>query len=95
MGRDPAEIHKSAQGVLIFTDTEAETADLRERLGHRSGLVGTAAQLREVVSDYAAAGIDELLVPDFAVSPEGRNDLLDRFRTEIVDGEDSTSGRDG
>ena len=54
-------------------------------MGHRSGLVGTPAQLRQVVADYTAVGVDELLVPDFAVSAEDRNDYLDRFRAEVVD----------
>ena len=85
VGRDPAEIQKSAVGVLIFTETEEKAAKLQENLGHRSGLVGTPAQLRQVVADYAAVGVDELLVPDFAVSAEDRNDYLDRFRAEVVD----------
>jgi len=37
------------------------------------------------VADYAAVGVGELLVPDFAVSAEDRNDYLDRFRAEVVD----------
>ena len=84
IGRDPAEIQKSAVGVLIFTETEQEAAELQEKMGHRSGLVGTPAQLRQVVAEYAAVGVDELLVPDFAVSTEKRNDYLDRFRAEVV-----------
>jgi alkanesulfonate monooxygenase SsuD/methylene tetrahydromethanopterin reductase-like flavin-dependent oxidoreductase (luciferase family) len=85
VGRDPAEIQKSAVGVLIFAETEEEAAELQENLGHRSGLVGTPAQLRQVVAEYAAVGVDELLVPDFAVSVGERNDHLDRFRAEVVD----------
>ena len=84
VGRDPAEIQKSAVGVLMFTETEEKTAELQENMGYRSGLVGTPAQLRQVVAEYAAVGVDELLVPDFAVSTEKRNDYLDRFRAEVV-----------
>ena len=71
--------------MLIFTETEEEAAELQENMGHRSGLVGTPAQLRQVVADYAAVGVDEVLVPDFAVSVENRNEYLDRFRAEVVD----------
>jgi alkanesulfonate monooxygenase SsuD/methylene tetrahydromethanopterin reductase-like flavin-dependent oxidoreductase (luciferase family) len=85
VGRDPAEIQKSAVGVLMFTETEEKAAELQENLGHRSGLVGTPAQLRQVVAEYAAVGVDELLVPDFAFSIGERNDNLDRFRAEVVD----------
>ena len=72
VGRDPAEIQKSAVGVLRFTETEEKSAELKEQMGYRSGLVGTPAQLRQVVADYTAVGVDELLVPDFAVSAEDR-----------------------
>tara|TARA_B100000029_G_scaffold498742_1_gene568050 strand:- start:74 stop:832 length:759 start_codon:yes stop_codon:yes gene_type:complete len=84
VGRDPAEIQKSAVGVLIFTETEDVAAELHESMGYRSGLVGTPAQLRQVVAEYEAAGVDELLVPDFAFPIEERNDNLDRFQEEVV-----------
>jgi alkanesulfonate monooxygenase SsuD/methylene tetrahydromethanopterin reductase-like flavin-dependent oxidoreductase (luciferase family) len=85
VGRGPAEIQKSAVGVLIFTETEEKAAELKGRMGYRSGLVGTPAQLRQVVAEYAAVGVDEVLVPDFAFSTGERNDNLDRFRAEVVD----------
>ena len=85
VGRDPAEIQKSAVGVLIFTETEEKAAELKEQMGYRSGLVGTPAQLRQVVAEYAAVGVDEVLVPDFAFSTGERNDNLDRFQAEVVD----------
>ena len=84
VGRDPGAIHKSAVGVLIFTETEQEAVELQQSLGYRSGLVGTPEQLRQVVVEYAAVGVDELLVPDFAFSIAERNDNLDRFQAEVV-----------
>mgnify|MGYP003323718061 CR=1 FL=1 len=71
--------------MLIFCETEEKPAKIQENMGHRSGLVGTPAQLRQVVAEYEAVGVDELLVPDFAVSAKERNDYLDRFRAEVVD----------
>jgi F420-dependent oxidoreductase-like protein len=84
--RDPAEIQKSAVGVLVFTDTDEEAAELQSNLGHRSSLAGTPEQLQEIVADYEAAGVDEILVPDFAMEAEDRNDNLDRFRAEVIRG---------
>ncbi len=85
VGRDPTEIQKSAVGLLRFVETEEDAAAVREHLGLRSGLVGTPDQLRRRVDEYAAVGVDELLVPDFAFPVEERNANLDRFRAEVVD----------
>lgn len=85
VGRDPAEIQLSAVGLLVFTDDEAATAKLQASMAHRGGLVGTVDQLRQRVRDYQEAGIDELLVPDFTMTPDNRNDMLDRFRTEVIE----------
>jgi len=62
LGRDPAAIHRTAQAVVV---PAAPGEDLREQL---AGLPmpaygGTPEQLVEVVAAYAAAGLDELIVP--------------------------------
>ena len=85
VGRDVAEIQKSATGLLIITESEEESAGIRENLGSRGGLVGTPAQLRSIMAAYEAAGVDEIIVPDFAMAVEDRNDILDRFRREVID----------
>lgn len=84
-GRDVSEIQKSAVGLLIFTETKEETAEIRAGLGHRGGLVGTPDELRVTVADYRDAGVDEIIVPDFTMAVEERNSILDRFRTEVID----------
>ena len=85
VGRDVAEIQKSAVGLLIITESEDESAEIRKNLGSRGGLVGTPDQLRSIVAEYRAAGVDEIIVPDFTMTVEERNDLLDRFRREVID----------
>jgi F420-dependent oxidoreductase-like protein len=85
VGRDVAEIQKSAVGLLIITESEDESAEIRKNLGSRGGLVGTPDQLRSIVADYDAAGVDEIIVPDFTMAVEDRNDILDRFRGEVID----------
>lgn len=84
LGRDPAEIQKSACAMLVMADDEDRAAAIRGRMAHRGGLVGTIGQLRETVADYIAAGVDELVVPDFTMTPENRSEILDRFRSEVV-----------
>ncbi len=85
IGRDPGEIRKSAAALLIMTDTPEQAEKLRAGMAHRGGLVGTVEQLREIIADYAAAGVDELVIPDFTMTPDDRADTLDRFRAEVID----------
>lgn len=84
--RDPAEIQRSTQ-ALIHLDTD------EERLSkHRSGgagfphLVGTPAEMLEQVGAYAAAGVDEFIVPDWTMGTAERAiETLDLFRSEVAD----------
>jgi F420-dependent oxidoreductase-like protein len=84
-GRDPSAIRVSAAALHIPCDDEATATTLREALAHRSGLVGTIEQLRERVVDYADAGVDEIVVPDFNHPVAGRVETFDRFRAEVID----------
>ncbi len=85
VGRDVSEIQKSAVGLMIITETEAESAEIRAGLGNRGGLVGTPGQLRSVVAEYGAAGVDEIIVPDFTMAVDERDSILDRFRREVIE----------
>ncbi|MBT5140359.1 MAG: TIGR03560 family F420-dependent LLM class oxidoreductase [Acidimicrobiaceae bacterium] len=85
VGRDVGEIEKAAVGLLIFTDTKAETAELRAGFGSRGGLVGTPTELRAAVAEYRDAGVNEIIVPDFAMPVAERRNILDRFRAEVID----------
>jgi F420-dependent oxidoreductase-like protein len=84
VGRDPDGIARSAQGLLFFTDDDAEAERLMDSLP-RPVLAGTPARLRDVVAAYAEAGLDELIVPDFTLgSGAQKTDALDRFLTEVA-----------
>jgi alkanesulfonate monooxygenase SsuD/methylene tetrahydromethanopterin reductase-like flavin-dependent oxidoreductase (luciferase family) len=83
-GRDPATIARSAQGLLFFTDDEAEAERLADTLP-RPVLAGTVERLRDVVAAYAGAGLTELIVPDFTLGSGPRKlDTLDRFIDEVA-----------
>ncbi len=84
-GRDPGEIARSAQALVMFTDDDAE-ADRLAAAVPRPLLVGSSARMREVVAGYAEGGLDELIVPDFTLGTGAQKiEALDRFRTEVVD----------
>jgi F420-dependent oxidoreductase-like protein len=83
-GRDPAEIARSAQALVIFTDDEAD-ADRLAAAVPRPLLVGTPERMREAVAAYAENGLDELIVPDFTLGSGAQKlEALDRFREDVV-----------
>ena len=83
-GRDPATIARSVAVTLRLCESEAEAAGPRVGAAGRPELVGTPAQLVEQVADYAAAGADELIIPDFNLAPKQTPEIIERFMTEVV-----------
>lgn len=63
VGRDPSEIGRSAQALVFVTD-DPDAAERLTAMTGRATLAGTTAQLAERVQEYAAAGLDEFIVPD-------------------------------
>ncbi len=85
VGRDPAEIVRSAVTMLILSDDEDFLARMRQRDFGRPVLVGTVEEARTVVQDYVDAGVDELVIPDFTMPTTARKrETLDRFMEEVV-----------
>jgi F420-dependent oxidoreductase-like protein len=79
VGRDPATVKRTSMMVFAFADDPPVTA------GPPAQLVGTAAQLQETMQGYADAGVDEILVPDWAWgSGQRRLDGIDRFLAEVA-----------
>jgi alkanesulfonate monooxygenase SsuD/methylene tetrahydromethanopterin reductase-like flavin-dependent oxidoreductase (luciferase family) len=84
IGRDPKEIRRSTQGIVAFT-TPDKPLNPRWGQGGRALITGSAAEMQEMVGRYAEAGLDELVVPDFAMGQgQAALDSLDRFLTEVA-----------
>ena len=80
IGRDPAEIAVSTQAMLFLSTDEAWLKDKRG-----NGIVGTPAEVTEIVAAYRDAGCDELIVPDFTMGPMARRkDTCDLFFNEVA-----------
>jgi F420-dependent oxidoreductase-like protein len=80
LGRDPSEIQVSTQAMLFLSTDEAWLADKRG-----NGIVGTPAEVTEIVAAYRDAGCDELIVPDFTMGPMARRkDTCDLFVNEVA-----------
>lgn len=85
IGRDAAEIERSAVALLFLGDDEKWLAGLRERDLGRPAIIGTPAQVVEIVQRYVEVGVDEIIVPDFTLpDPARKRDTLSQFMAEVA-----------
>jgi len=84
VGRNPAEIQRSACAVLSLT----EDAALIERTiaSGRPVIAGNPDQVAAVIQEYINAGVDELVIPDWNLgrTVEARRQAMDRFTNEVM-----------
>ncbi|MEM7274699.1 MAG: TIGR03560 family F420-dependent LLM class oxidoreductase [Actinomycetota bacterium] len=85
LGRDPADIQRSAVALLFLCETEEQSAKLRDRDIGRPCLIGTPSQLQEQLQAFADLGVDEVIIPDFNLGePAKKDDVADRFLAEVA-----------
>jgi F420-dependent oxidoreductase-like protein len=85
VGRDPGSIVRSTQAVVYLSTDEAWLAPLRSETSAHSRLLGTPPELVDQVAAYDAAGVDELIVPDWTMGSARRSvDTLDLFWNEVA-----------
>jgi F420-dependent oxidoreductase-like protein len=96
VGRNPAEITRTAQVNLYMSDDRTWLEQHRKRLeglevgaGRRaidSAIIGTPAELVDVVAKYVEIGIDELMIPDSTFGDlDDRKRLYDAFKEKVID----------
>jgi len=86
VGRDPSSLARSAQALLFLAADDAAATALRDRAPAERSIVGTPAQLVDIVGEYAAMGIGELIVPDFTLgrTQTEREDTYSTFWSEVA-----------
>jgi F420-dependent oxidoreductase-like protein len=85
LGRDPAEIKVSTQALLFLATDEAWLAEKRDSDAGRAAVVGTPAEVTEIIGRYAGSGADEFIIPDFTMgSMERRKDTCDLFIEQVA-----------
>ncbi|MDE0652680.1 MAG: TIGR03560 family F420-dependent LLM class oxidoreductase [bacterium] len=85
IGRDPAAVQRSAALLVGLRDVPATPAERAQGLARAHPLlVGTAAQITETLAEYDAAGVDEIIIPDFNWTAEETPDRLHRIATEVI-----------
>ena len=84
IGRDPKTIAHSAQGMLVLTDDAAVVE--RMKAAGRPVIGGNGPQVRALVEQYAEAGVDELIIPDFNLgrTVADKAAVMDRFANEVM-----------
>ncbi|MFT5013311.1 MAG: F420-dependent oxidoreductase-like protein [Patiriisocius sp.] len=87
LGRDPAEIHRTAVALLILTDDNKLAAKMNASEEKPARIAGSVAQLQDIVAEYQAVGVNELIIPDFTLGMdlnEQKLATLDTFISKIA-----------
>lgn len=85
IGREPAEIRRSAEVVLLVSDDPDLLARARARAAAPASLIGTVDEVLDQLRHYAEAGVHELVVNDTPPAPgAGGRTSLDRFIGEVA-----------
>lgn len=87
IGRDPKTVRRSAQTFLeVIAPGDTEAVARKENFESRGlhVIMGSAQEVLDLVAQYPAAGIDEVLVPDhwFGAGAQ-RFETLERLREEV------------
>ena len=87
IGRDPAEIKRSAVALMFLTDDQAfaDKMNANNEKGGQATIAGNVNQVRDIIGAYQDAGVDELIVPDFTMGAD-KIDILDRLIGESMKG---------
>lgn len=84
LGRDPADISRSAVALLFLSDDAAFVKKTRET-SQMAVIAGNLEEVKETIAQYKAAGVNELIVPDFTLGKgQQKLDILDTFINDIA-----------
>jgi uncharacterized protein (DUF433 family) len=71
--------------LLFLNDDKAFIENIKQRVTGRPIIAGNLDEVRAIVRDYEAAGVDELIVPDFTLGQgKAKLDVLDRFIRQVA-----------
>lgn len=85
IGRDPRSIKRSAVALLFMSDDAAYLERMRGTKMQQATIIGTPEEVAATVAEYAALGVDELIVPDFTLGPRDQKiATLNRFIREVA-----------
>jgi F420-dependent oxidoreductase-like protein len=85
VGRNPADIQRSAVALLFLSDDESFLERMRSAGIERPSIIGGVSEVKDIVAEYQAIGVDELIVPDFTLgSGDQKRATMDTFIGEVA-----------
>lgn len=85
VGRNPADIQRSAVALLFMSDDETYLERMRSAGVERPSIIGGVSEVKDIVAEYEAIGVDELIVPDFTLgSGAQKRATMDTFIGEVA-----------
>ena len=85
VGRDPTQIKRTAVALLFMSEDEKYLAKMRDADMQQATIIGTPAEVGEIVAKYESIGVDELIVPDFTLGEDSKKiATLDQFITDVA-----------
>ncbi len=83
LGRDPAEIQRSAVALTFITDDAEFAKNMNASTDRPPKIAGTVSELQDIMAAYKEAGVDEFIVPDFTMGPDCNQQKLDTLNLFI------------
>ena len=88
IGRDPSEIERCAVALLFLSDNEEYLKRVRGATGMAS-IIGNVSEVRDTVSAYQEAGVEEIIIPDFTLgtligADQKKKDLMEQFIKDVA-----------
>jgi len=86
VGRDPAEVERSAQALVLMSEDAERLERWRQRGAGMPSLIGTPSEIGGQLAEYQRLGLDEFVVSDRALGSEQsrRHDQMGRFLEEVA-----------
>ncbi len=85
IGRDPATLRRTTQARVLVTGDRHRANAFVDALAPRAAVAGPPSAFAEVAAEWAAAGVDEVIVPDWDLGTGAeRADRLDALHDAVA-----------
>ena len=84
--RDPRTIKRSTQALVFMSDDATRLKSWRSEVSEMPRIIGTPAEVLDVIGRYVEIGLDEFILSDETLGPDvgERRDNMDRFWNEVA-----------
>jgi F420-dependent oxidoreductase-like protein len=87
VGREPSAIVRSAQALVYLSEDESWVKERKEKASAlpMPAIVGTPAEMADILNEYVEIGVTRFVVPDFNLGPPDRAmKAMDLFMEKVV-----------